>query len=68
MFLVRKKWALDMVKKAKKLPPSELTKLFSKIKYKVNPKLDDIPPSDTPFIRKKMEEAERILAIAGVPK
>jgi hypothetical protein len=53
------------MKKTKKIPISPLAKAASRIK--VNKKLDK-PEKFSPFLKKKMEEASRIIAMAELPK
>lgn len=52
------------MKKEKNIHLSGLAKQASNIK--INKKLDSI--EDAPFFKKKMEKANKMLAIAGLPK
>ena len=54
------------MKKAAKLNLSQLAKKAAKIK--INKNLDDSIGKNSPFVKKKMEKAARMLAVAGVPK
>lgn len=54
------------MKKVAKLNLSQLAKKAAKIK--VNKRLDDGIAENSPFVKKKMEKAARMLAVAGVPK
>lgn len=55
------------MKKAQKKTPAPLVKATSQVKFTVTSRLDRVEELP-PFMKKKLENGERIIAITGLPK